>query len=1097
MKALDPSAIAKAVRDHLRSGKETQAQFALRAGVSEPTISRLLGDSPPQMRATTLRAIVTALPSSVRLILDTAAAPDRRSPIKRVFLSSTYIDLEERRRQIIEAIESFPDLKCVAMERFTATERPTVESCLEQAREADLFIGILAYRYGWIPDGEPKSITELEHDAAHTAGIDRLMFVVDERKRPMVPDVDADPMPERWPQQDRLTKFKQRLSSTGITPRTFGDDTALISLVIHAIVAWRERQRLPTVERPREDEYAPQQDEMRYRDALLAEHRHLRFVGFTSRQRAPMSIEELFVPLLAKTRVCGPGDEKQGKVDAESKRSEAMQEGIQLSRALALARQEGCRGVVIEGRPGAGKTTHLRRLAFGLLTQGPAILDLAPDEKERSLLPVFIPLRQVRENDLDGGLAAVIAHTLPAQSDLGEDFARRLIERGRLVLLFDGLDEVSAKRRETIAAWLDRELKACPDSYFVLTSRPAGYSDATREALAKLVIELEIQPLSDVQISDFVNRWYRLVETSSTDLDRAAAEAHGAKNAQELLERLAQPVMRASRVQEMTANPLLLTIICLVHRDGSYLPDDAVRLYEESSQVLLETWRRAKGLAVEVTADKASQVLRPLAYFLHQEPGRTSSTAAEIAPEIADALREIGWPRSPEDFLHAVRDESGLLVGLGDDRYQFLHLGFQEYFAALEVHARVAEHALDDDREKVDDALDELKRHFGASWWREVILLLLKRADRPHLFVPLLRYIAEHDLEAFGRHGDMVDACIRDSFVVRGEPFVHALGRIPSQRKPGSLAHTAMLKCAQCLLRVDPAKFLEKAAELVELGDDTLSDLVLSAARQRDIGLARELAIARNRHRRAAGRREVPEDQRALQSTETRRVRGDVELVRIEGGTFAMGGRRHDDEKPIHEVRVPGFWLARTPVTNAQYQAFVTATKHAAPPSWKNPRFNAPDQPVVEVSWDDARAFCEWAGLRLPSEAEWEYACRAGTTTEYWFGDDEDLLWKHGWFRANSEGATRPVGLTPASPFGLHDMHGNVREWCEDTWHENYEGAPTDGSAWVKSGSSARVLRGGSWYVTAGWCRSAYRCGGPADVRIGDVGFRPASSSLD
>jgi hypothetical protein len=628
-----------------------------------------------------------------------------RAEIRRVFLSSTFLDLEERRRQVIEAIEGFEDLKCVAMERFTATAQPALETCLAEARDADLFLGILAYRYGWIPDGQTKSITELEHDAAHAAGIDRLMFVVDERKRPMIPELDADPGPERWTQQGRLATFKQRLSATGITPRPFGNDTDLITRVLTAIAQWRDLKRLPPVDAPVHGERElererEQQAEMRYRDALLAEHRYLRFVGFTSKQRAPMSLEELFVPLLASARSAvragietdpdleSPPDERGAKRFASS------DDGIQLAQCLALAQAKGRRGAVIEGRPGAGKTTHLRRLCFGLLNQGPGILGLEDGQGAPSWLPVFIPLRSIRKEDFESGLAAVIARALPEHCGLDEAFTRRLIERGHLVLLFDGLDEAPPERRESFAAWLEGQLENCAHSVFILTTRPAGYSKATRATLAELALDFEIQPLSDEQIREFVNRWYRLHETTSSELDHAAAVARGAKAAQELLDRLAQPAMRAGRILEMTANPLLLTIICLVHRDGgSYLPDDAARLYAEASQVLLESWRRAKGLEVELSADRAGSVLRPLARFLHEQPGRTSASAAEIAKVIAGPLKEIRWTRTPDDFLCAIRDESGLLVGLGDDRFAFLHLGFQEYFTALEIHARIAEHA--------------------------------------------------------------------------------------------------------------------------------------------------------------------------------------------------------------------------------------------------------------------------------------------------------------------------------------------------------------------------------------------------------------------
>jgi formylglycine-generating enzyme required for sulfatase activity len=207
-----------------------------------------------------------------------------------------------------------------------------------------------------------------------------------------------------------------------------------------------------------------------------------------------------------------------------------------------------------------------------------------------------------------------------------------------------------------------------------------------------------------------------------------------------------------------------------------------------------------------------------------------------------------------------------------------------------------------------------------------------------------------------------------------------------------------------------------------------------------------------------------------------------------------MGGGLLIDEQPVHTVSVPSFWLAETPVTNAQYRAFVEATGHPAPPSWKDRRFNADEQPVVTVSWEDAQAFCRWAGLRLPSEAEWEYACRAGTTTEFWFGDDEERLADYGWFEGNSEGELQRVARKPANPFGLHDMHGNVWEWCQDRWHKDYKGAPEDGSAWEEGGSEYRVNRGGSFRSGAGIARSACRSLAHPESRRDDLGFRPAAS---
>jgi formylglycine-generating enzyme required for sulfatase activity len=202
------------------------------------------------------------------------------------------------------------------------------------------------------------------------------------------------------------------------------------------------------------------------------------------------------------------------------------------------------------------------------------------------------------------------------------------------------------------------------------------------------------------------------------------------------------------------------------------------------------------------------------------------------------------------------------------------------------------------------------------------------------------------------------------------------------------------------------------------------------------------------------------------------------EMVRIPAGRFTMGSppdeeRRRGNEGPQHEVSVQAFAIGRYPVTFAQYDHFCEVTRRAKPEDGGRGRGR---QPVINVSCDDAEAYLAWlseaTGLpyRLPSEAEWEYACRAGTTTARYAEPLDEIAW----FRDNSRQSTHPVGEKAANGWGLHDTLGNVWEWCADHWHDSYEGAPSDGSAWIDD-RAARVLRGGSWRVEARLCRAAYR----------------------
>jgi formylglycine-generating enzyme required for sulfatase activity len=225
------------------------------------------------------------------------------------------------------------------------------------------------------------------------------------------------------------------------------------------------------------------------------------------------------------------------------------------------------------------------------------------------------------------------------------------------------------------------------------------------------------------------------------------------------------------------------------------------------------------------------------------------------------------------------------------------------------------------------------------------------------------------------------------------------------------------------------------------------------------------------------------------------------ELVRIPAGGFLMGSPknekdRYDVEGPKHDVQVPAFCLGRYPVTNAQYERFLKKNPKAPKPLyWANRQFNQPRQPVVGVSWEDARVYARWTGLRLPSEAEWEYACRAGTTARFFSGDKEEDLAAVGWYGGNSEYRLHPVGEKTPNGFGLYDMHGNVWEWVEDDWHATYDKAPTNGNAWVDNPRAAnRVFRGGSWGLGARFCRSAARIGYAPDDRSSGIGFRLARS---
>jgi formylglycine-generating enzyme required for sulfatase activity len=257
-------------------------------------------------------------------------------------------------------------------------------------------------------------------------------------------------------------------------------------------------------------------------------------------------------------------------------------------------------------------------------------------------------------------------------------------------------------------------------------------------------------------------------------------------------------------------------------------------------------------------------------------------------------------------------------------------------------------------------------------------------------------------------------------------------------------------------------------------------------------------------------------------------------MLRIPAGSFEMGAPETEAEslgreRPVHRVTLGEFLLGQTPITQAQWRAVAEWERLDHEPVDRRPDYLDPDpvaklteperfrgdlRPVVNVSWFEAQAFCQRLALRtgknyaLPSEAQWEYACRAGTTTPFHYGAtiSTELANYDGRVYGNGKKGeyrqqTMDVASFPANAWGLHDMHGSVHEWCADCWHDSYEGAPNDGSAWVGGETEEnigmkdfninwRLLRGGSWRFSPAYCRSAYRDDFHPDYRGNDFGFR-------
>ncbi len=729
---------------------------------------------------------------------------------------------------------------------------------------------------------------------------------------------------------------------------------------------------------------------------------------------------------------------------------------------------------IVRGDPGSGKTTLLRHLTATLAR-----------EEEPEWLPVFESLpRLMREPEW---LLERIARQLLRAGHPARGLAAVLDgagHAGRLLLLLDGLDEVPREARKD-ADRLLRELSTrWPQTPVVVTTRPIGYRRPGGGFR-----EVELLPLDSARRREFLGRWFGRAK-GTPDENRAA----------EVLEHLeAEPSLR-----ELAGNPLYLTLMALLLEQGTSPERNRTRLYDQVFELLLEGKHRPEGKPMP--AKKATRgVLRRLGYALTRE-NRDSEPVAALEermyqPEL-DSLRGTlervpRWRlRSLRPFLDDLAERTGILGPHDgpDADWRFWHRTFREALAA----ERLEELFLEEGSEAV---LAHAGRIAGdESRWAEPYALLTGRIEEPDELVRSL--VSENrplGLRAVATAQGLEDATLREVLELSEdwEERAKVYVQIPE-------------------LVDDP----ERALALIERlrrGNSSGNDLYFLDTAAAECGRRwknSERRTAKVRRRLYDHLAEPPRE--LFEEVETPHD-GRVELWRdISEGSFLMGspeGTGHNDEHPQHEVSIAApFQIAAVPVTNRQFAAF---DPEHEPRKWEGvAEEEVLDHPVVQVSWYEMVSFCRWLaarakwaeGARLPSEEEWEYACRAGTVGDYWSGDEKAELERVGWFDGNSDGRTHRVGGKEANPWGLYDVHGNVWEWTLSAWSDDYtgrkDGVEVDpGAVEVPAetpGGASRVIRGGSYADVARFARSAYRDWYEPLFRWQYLGFRvllPSPSS--
>ena len=765
----------------------------------------------------------------------------------------------------------------------------------------------------------------------------------------------------------------------------------------------------------------------------------------TGKGQAP-TLDTVYVPVLTQ-RPKTPPQEGEGELPRPKKPEE---------RLMTMLERIDAESCTIPAVAGAGKSTFCRWAALQCVSGADLTHPIpAPDEIAEPVpasllgrLPLLVPLRefsatmdcglgrrQWRRKALEAALAAWVDADPPA--GLTGALVRAHLRAGSLLLLLDGLDEVPASEirggrtvfpRHLLLSGLADALLAWRKSgnRIVLTSRPYGLDQPglPRPDLP----EAPVEPLPQAAQRLFIARWFHALKQDKLAEGLIAS-----------IENRDDPHLDA-----LAENPMLLTGLCVVYGTGRRLPGDRYHLYRRLVETVL--LNRYPGDVGEREPVKAR--LSAIALGMHTGGDvtvRRSPAASVTTGEAERWLRQFaeGNPHYEKDGMApAVRLEglltkSGLLLPREEGKLAFYHLSFQEFLAA----ERIA-------RTQSDAApLERLFQDRGSTAeWRPTLLFLFAAQifnfrEKPWGFDLLRRLAANQTRDA-----------------VKGNPAMSAF-----------IAEAVEL----CLL-----KNYEIPPELTEMvrriALACIEDEIEVQARQ-----ALGLVLGR------LGDPRIPD------------LRDPDAFIEVTAGSYPIG---EEEEEETIEIVAP-FLLARTPVTNSQYQAFIDVNGYnerrwwsdtgwtwrqeegaTEPRFWRERRWNAPNQPVVGVSFWEAEACAAWAGGRLPTEREWEAAARGPSGRDYPWGGD----WRDG--ICNSDefglGATSPVGLFPSSrqaDFGFDDLAGNVWEWSGGFFASSVDANVAD-----------RVVRGASWSSFARFARSAYRAGFHPDFRFIDLGFRCA-----
>ncbi len=849
----------------------------------------------------------------------------------------------------------------------------------------------------------------------------------------------------------------RKIVDLGREPILFKDDEDFLAAITEAKSAFAARQNAHTAAASAPIPSAPDSPTLlrHFRQAMRSDHASLHGAFQTQ------SIERVVKLSIARK------SQDTDLSEAEASRFREHDLGRRVASTLReLLESYSVRGeephYILFGAPGAGKTTTLRRLVYDLAQEpdGPIGLFLHAGE--------FAPPSCDPFATAATSIAPVAGQD--SASHLATEFHRLAKDSDRLWVFVDGWDEIH-EARDRAAANLRKFVESHPRLRIVVSSRETELSTSS---FGKTFTAYELQGLSTDEQEALLR----------VELGDEAPRVHG-----EIQKR---PLIRA-----MAGSPLILTLLSRICRDGSPVPTRRTELYQAAIRAYLgRTYENDSAPRLNETERRLiEKVLPPLAFLLHST--NEGSWLEDRLRSILDSLPspDAGPTGTAERALHSLRPDiekvfgnstellrlihlrSGLLAPSGGSEkpWSFLHRSFREFLSAQWIQSA-------DIKKFLGTRPDKKQEEGRTNWlsqWAEVVTFLVGQQSSAAAQSSVLDLLAASGSDVFFR--GLSDAHLLSL------PTVLDLWHQQEERDGDDLIplfENRVGSNGPLALGNEVLQWKKTHTPALSLQDEGCLLFALETQVAPHTPEAESLRYAFFLHR------PVP----ASLQIETCPIPPDGRPFE-----FLMGSpedRGQTQEHPQHRVRLTPFRLGKRTVTAAEFQLLRQPSDH--------PRATSPSPPATRLSFWEAYLFCRWIGGSLPTEAQWEAACRAGTSTAYWCGDDDRQLKHYANFGKGPSGKPRVSTTQSANPWGLEEMHGNVWEWCLDRFSvDSYQLRASRGLLTDPPGAptgSVRVVRGGSYWSDADWCRSAYRSRRRPRSRDVRLGFRvafPAAPSFD